>query len=191
MMRTDLKAAREAWLKAANGNRDEMRRRVKEMKAGFLNDVDASGSVADFHSLRHSFCTALARGGVAPKVAQDLARHSDINLTLSLYSHTVVEDRAEALAALSDLSHAGAEAMRATGTDDDDPRLGVVLASSLASKESKRVISGNVGKRGRGARAEGADEKKSPSTLSKPNVDGPSELVEIAGVEPAASRVRF
>jgi integrase len=48
---------------------------------------DAGGRVADFHSLRHSFVSALARGGVHPKTAQDLARHSDINLTLNTYTH--------------------------------------------------------------------------------------------------------
>ena len=42
----------------------------------------------------------LARGGVHPKVAQDLARHSDINLTISRYSHTELAERAKALACL-------------------------------------------------------------------------------------------
>jgi hypothetical protein len=51
----------------------------------------------DFPSLRHTFGTALARAGVAPKVAMDLMRHSDINLTMRLYSHTVVADWAKAL----------------------------------------------------------------------------------------------
>ena len=184
MMRADLKAARAAWLKAANGNRDEMRRRVKVMKAGFLNDVDASGSVADFHSLRHSFCTALARGGVTPKLAQDLARHSDINLTLSLYSHTLVQDRAEALDALPNLSMPDADAVCATGTDD-------CLPSSLPSKRSKRLTSGHNGSHARGIATGAAGERKGSSTLEKSNIDEPLQLVEIAGVEPAASRVRF
>ena len=103
----------------------------------------------------------------------------------------MVEDRAEALAALPDLSATGMEAMRATGTDDGDPRLGVVLASCLASKGSKRVISGNIGQRGRGVIATGASKEEGPSTLDKANVNGPSHLVEIGGVEPPASRVRF
>ena len=58
------------------------------------------------------------RGGVHPKVAMDLARHTDINLTLARYSHTLVADRANALTALPKLTeHANApEAQRATGT---------------------------------------------------------------------------
>jgi integrase len=81
---------------------------------------DAGGRVADFHSLRHTYITNLARGGVHPKAAMDLARHSDINLTMARYSHTLLADRAEALSALPDLGEEDGtrEAQRATGTYD-------------------------------------------------------------------------
>jgi len=47
-----------------------------------------------------------------------LARHGDINLTISKYTHTVLEDRAEALKSLPDISTSQApEQLRATGTD--------------------------------------------------------------------------
>jgi len=91
-----------------------------DLKAAGIDYVDKSGAVADFHSLRHSFCSALARGGVHPKVAQDLARHSDINLTMRTYSHTLLSDRGTALEALPDLSLppcADAAEAKATGTD--------------------------------------------------------------------------
>lgn len=42
---------------------------------------------ADFHSLRHSFVTALAASGAGAKALQTLARHSDPRLTLNLYTH--------------------------------------------------------------------------------------------------------
>ena len=45
-----------------------------------------NGKFADFHALRKTFITNLARSGVMPKVAQTLARHSDINLTLGVYT---------------------------------------------------------------------------------------------------------
>ena len=188
MMRVDLKAARMAWIKEAKGNVPEVKRRVK---SDFLKFEDTDGRIADFHSLRHSFCTALAKAGVAPKVAQDLARHSDINLTLSHYSHTLVEDRAEALESLPGLSGPDVEAIRATGTDDGDPCLGVVLASSLASGKSKRLTTGHNATHKRGRVARGMSKGKGPSTLSKPNADGPSQVVEIGGLEPPTSRVRF
>jgi integrase len=50
---------------------------------------------ADFHSLRHSFVSALAAAGVGVKELQELARHSSPQLTLGVYAHT----RTEALGA--------------------------------------------------------------------------------------------
>jgi len=43
---------------------------------------------ADFHALRHSFVTNLARAGVHPSDAMALARHSTITLTMDFYTHT-------------------------------------------------------------------------------------------------------
>ncbi|MCK6474520.1 MAG: tyrosine-type recombinase/integrase [Planctomycetes bacterium] len=71
-----------------------------DLAAAGIADTDAQGRVVDFHALRHTFLTLLAASGVHPKVAQDLARHSDINLTMSRYSHTVLEQRSEAIAKL-------------------------------------------------------------------------------------------
>jgi len=59
--------------------------------------------MADFHALRHTFITNLANSGVHPKVAQALARHSTITLTMDRYTHTVVGEQTAALAALPDL----------------------------------------------------------------------------------------
>jgi len=74
-----------------------------DLEAAGIAYVDAAGHVADFHSLRHSFISMLAAGGVHPKLAQTLARHSDINLTMSRYSHTVLSDEADALSVLPSL----------------------------------------------------------------------------------------
>ncbi len=60
---------------------------------------DADGRVCDFHAPRHSFVSASARGGVHPKVAQQLARHSTITLTMDRYSHSVVGELSDALTA--------------------------------------------------------------------------------------------
>jgi integrase len=78
---------------------------------------EVAGQTVDFHALRHTFCTMLANSGVHPKVAQDLARHSDINLTMSRYSHTVLEQRAEAVEMLPTFQTVAAQGIR-TGTDD-------------------------------------------------------------------------
>jgi hypothetical protein len=78
----------------------------------------AAGRVADFHSLRHTAGTLLAATGAHPKVAQSLMRHSDINLTMSRYSHVLVGQESDAVAALPDLAAPPAEAAARTGTDD-------------------------------------------------------------------------
>ncbi|HJT76922.1 MAG TPA: tyrosine-type recombinase/integrase, partial [Gemmataceae bacterium] len=58
---------------------------------------DEAGRYFDFHALRGQFISQLAAAGVHPKVAQTLARHSTITLTLSHYTHLDVFDVAGAL----------------------------------------------------------------------------------------------
>ncbi len=55
-----------------------------------------------FHSLRHTCNSFLAASGVHPKVAQEIMRHSNINLTLSRYTHTLTGQKAAALDSLPD-----------------------------------------------------------------------------------------
>jgi len=43
---------------------------------------------ADFHALRHTFCSALSALGAGTKELQTLARHSDPRLTLGIYTHS-------------------------------------------------------------------------------------------------------
>jgi hypothetical protein len=44
--------------------------------------------------------TSEIHSGIALKLAQSLARHSDINLTMQVYSHVEFEDQNAAIAAL-------------------------------------------------------------------------------------------
>ncbi len=93
-------------------------------KAAGIAYRDASGRVADFHALRHTFITRLARSGVAPAVATSLARHSTITLTMDHYTHTLMEDERSALARLPGLGDktAKTESVRVTGTHGLGPR---------------------------------------------------------------------
>lgn len=59
----------------------------------------------DFHALRHTFISNLARAGVHPRNAQALARHSTIDLTMNVYTHVAMDDLAtdvEQLPAMGD-----------------------------------------------------------------------------------------
>ena len=74
-----------------------------DLKTADIPYRDENNRVADFHALRHTFVTNLVSGGVHPKVAQTLARHSTITLTMDRYSHTHHNQLSQALSALPDL----------------------------------------------------------------------------------------
>ena len=71
-----------------------------DLAAAGIAKRDAQGRTVDVHSLRHTFATLLARNGVSPSIAQKLMRHSDIRLTMNLYTHLELADTAGAVAAL-------------------------------------------------------------------------------------------
>jgi integrase len=93
MMRKDLQAARDKWIGEASTD-EEAKSRAESC---FLTYVDAEGRYADFHSLRKTFITNLSRAGVSPKLAQTLARHSDINLTMNTYTSLEIDDQSAAI----------------------------------------------------------------------------------------------
>src|SRR4051812_44431094 len=92
-----------------------------DLEAAGLPYRDASGRVADFHALRHSYITALAMSKAPVKVIQSLARHSTPTLTLGIYAHVGLYDQTAALDALPGLASPRPEAepaaLTATGTD--------------------------------------------------------------------------
>ena len=94
MIRQDLMVARQKWLDEVKGDGDELKERLK---SDFLCFCNHSGLYADFHSLRHWFISGLAKAGVKPKMAQTLARHSDVRLTLGVYTHVELPDRSAAI----------------------------------------------------------------------------------------------
>jgi integrase len=81
---------------------------------------DEIGQVFDFHALRGQCATLLAWRGVHPKIAQSILRHSDINLTMNVYTRTDQAQKASAVTALSALFSPveKAPAERKTATDD-------------------------------------------------------------------------
>jgi len=113
MIQGDLAAAHAAWLAEAA----TVEEKAERGRTTFLAYVDDSGRYADFHALRHTFISTLARSGVHPKVAQALARHSTITLTMDRYSHTVLGEQSEAVESLPSMAGATDQPAVATGTD--------------------------------------------------------------------------
>ncbi len=97
-----------------------------DLAAAGIAVKDDAGRIIDFHALRHTFITRLARSGVTPKVAQTLARHSTITLTMDRYAHVALADTSKALAALPALplvnAVANEAAVAATGTHGREVR---------------------------------------------------------------------
>jgi hypothetical protein len=91
-----------------------------DLEAAGLPYEDASGRVADFHCLRHSYITALAKSNAPVRIIQSLARHSTPTLTLGIYAHVGLFDQSAALDALPDLTRQDPRppAAQKTGTDD-------------------------------------------------------------------------
>jgi len=52
---------------------------------------------ADFHSLRHTYGSLLASAGIAPRIAMSLMRHTDMRLTMNVYTDPRIFDLAGAV----------------------------------------------------------------------------------------------
>ncbi|MHC4068750.1 MAG: tyrosine-type recombinase/integrase [Planctomycetota bacterium] len=90
----------------------------KDLEAAGIAYRDESGRDVDAHALRHTFITNLALAGVHPAVAQKLARHSSIELTMKFYTHVLHKSEVSAIEALRNLSYTCQKrAQRQTATD--------------------------------------------------------------------------
>ena len=114
-----------------------------------IDYVDENGRYADFHALRHTTGSLLAAAGVNPKTAQELMRHSDINLTMSRYSHVYRGATADTVEKLPDLSEPSRERQEAVATGTDGAETDCkspenVLASCLALRDGSGRISADA-----------------------------------------------
>ncbi|HZU96561.1 MAG TPA: tyrosine-type recombinase/integrase [Planctomycetota bacterium] len=53
---------------------------------GNISTADDEGRIVDFHALRTTFASSLAKAGVHPRAAQALMRHSSVELTMKAYT---------------------------------------------------------------------------------------------------------
>jgi integrase len=89
-----------------------------DLEAAGLVYRDGTGRVFDFHALRHQFISNLADAGVHPRTAQELARHSSIELTMKRYTHLAMRNVVVAVESVPEPLIKGVTARRATGTGD-------------------------------------------------------------------------
>jgi integrase len=79
---------------------DLIKRFHADCKRAGIKHRDDRGLVVDVHSLRTTFGTWLSRSGVPPRVAQQLMRHSDIHLTMEVYTDPKLFDLQGAVEAI-------------------------------------------------------------------------------------------
>jgi integrase len=80
---------------------------AKNLRKSLERTLDRLGiKQVTVHSLRHLFCTMLARKGVPLTTAADLMGHADIKVTAKIYTHVQKEDRERAIALLADIFNA-------------------------------------------------------------------------------------
>ena len=97
----------------------------RDLLAAGIDKADERGRTIDVHALRHSFGTLLSKGGVTPRTAQAAMRHSNIDLTMNVYTDPKLLDVQGALDSLPSLDlnpspSTDRATMRATGTDNQD-----------------------------------------------------------------------
>jgi integrase len=89
--------------KIFSGVMPTMKRFKADLIAAGIEFINAKGYRADFHSLRHTLATNLARAGTAPRVAMEIMRHSDMRLTAKTYTDAGLLPVADAVLKLPSL----------------------------------------------------------------------------------------
>ena len=177
MLRSDLAAARAAWLQAAEQGPEQVREQMAA--SDFLLYSDRQGQVADFHSLRVLFISRVVASGASVKEAQTLARHSTPVLTMNTYSRATLLDVAGAVEGLGDLltseptrPQSEPAALRATGTDGGPES---ALRSDHKSDHTEQAQEGSGWHSGASVRAADHADQAEPEkakTLAKPGKSG-------------------
>ncbi len=182
MLREDLEAARQEWLKT---KRDPQERQEAD-ESDFLQSIDSDGGRIDFHSLRHTCATWLIHAGADVKTIQSVMRRADIKLTLDRYGHLFPGSEAEAVARLRHAFQAN-DTLLATGTNDSGPHPCSRIASAQGSfsYESGREDAMKTARPGVGSGYE-----KTPSSQRKLEVSEDVSRVRAEGLEPSTQGLK-
>jgi prepilin-type N-terminal cleavage/methylation domain-containing protein len=129
-----------------------------DLKAAEVEFINAQGQRADFHSLRHTLATNLARAGTSPRIAMEIMRHSDIKLTTKTYTDAGLLPVSDAvinlpslLAAKAPSTQIGTQSLFRAGPDlstpdtelDDNELLEVPGIKRLEREDSALVLTGH------------------------------------------------
>ena len=158
------------------GHIPRMRDLKPDLERAKIDYMDADGRQADFHSLRMTFGAMLAKNGVAPRTAMELMRHTDLRLTMNVYTDPTILNTAGAVEDLPDLTTPSeAAAALLTGTDgapaDISTKPKILPKSTTPGGSRGHLLAQTGGRIGHGA-------------SKKAHVD--IEMVEAVGIEPTS-----
>lgn len=129
---SDCARARQAWIDEAPDDAECERREESE----FLLRYDAAGRHLDFHGMRMTLATHLARK-VRPPVIQRILRHTDLKTTMNHYMDLQLSDDAAAIESMPEIEVQGTiteadpiQEVTATGTDDVSAVDGVLMSGA-------------------------------------------------------------
>ena len=120
----------------------------RDLTLAGISKVDDRGRTIDVHAMRTTFGTLLSKAGVTPRTAQAAMRHSDIDLTMNVYTDPRLLDVHGAFDVLPALpldieQGASSEALRATGTDTYRQCAVAPLDALTDDKRSESVVIGD------------------------------------------------
>ena len=85
-----------------------------------VNDYAIAGTVKRQHVCRHTYCSNQAKAGINPKTLQYLMGHSDIGVTLNVYTHLGFEDAAAEMARMEAVEMARKEQEKISGKKEKE-----------------------------------------------------------------------
>ena len=80
--------------------------RMKSMKNKYNQLFKLQIPALSPHICRHTYCTNMARAGMSPKTLQYLMGHSDISITMNVYTHLGLDDAKEEMIRVEELNRA-------------------------------------------------------------------------------------
>ena len=172
-----------------------------DLAAAGIPKKDHRGRTIDVHAMRTTLATMLNKSGVAPRTAQEIMRHSDIRLTMEIYTDAKLLNVSGALDQLPDLSSTSStevepNVMQATGTEAVlPPILPPNTVQGGLSESSTVTLTGNFGIQSPESSASESDEKPTKKGLSEGNSDKPSESgrqdLNLRPLHPQCSSLEF
>ncbi len=112
------------------------------LKAAGIAYADDRGRYADFHALRHTFGTNLAKAGVSVRESMELMRHTDMRLTTKVYTDPRAFNLSAAVETLPSTSGPDFQRAKATGSAGNGGS--VFMGSAMGSAIARQGAQGGA-----------------------------------------------